>query len=340
MKFLVTGANGHVGLALCELLLQRGHDVRGSMRGAADAEKSDPLRKLGVEPVEADVLDGPALEKAATGMDGMFHVAAVYKLVAKDPEREILAPAIQGAENALRAAKKAGMKRVVLTSSTVVVGTRRTSPERPLDERDWNDHAVGPYPRAKTRAERRAVELAQELGLELVAVNPSGVLGPGFHRHTPSTSPVRACLLGELPFAPPFRGGYVDVRDVAMGHALAMANPSATGRYVLNTRCLDIIELCRLVKEQDAKARVPMGVLPKWMLPMARGFDALMASTKGAPRQLSAEMTEEFSDRTVEFSANRAQSELGWKPRPIEETLGDTIRWIHQRRPPLWSAGA
>jgi dihydroflavonol-4-reductase len=337
MKFLVTGANGHVGLALCELLLQRGHQVRASMRGIDDAEKSGPLRKLGVELAEADVLDSAAMEKAAAGLDGMFHVAAVYKLVVKDPERELMRPALVGAENALRAAKKAGMKRVVLTSSTVAVGTRRSSPERPLDERDWNDNAQAPYSLAKTRAERRAIELANELGVELVAVNPSGVLGPGFHRHTPSTSSIRACLTGELPVAPPFRGGYVDVRDVAMGHALAMATPNANGRYLLSTRCLDIIQLCRLVKEQEPKAKIPMGVLPKWMLPMARGFDAMMAGMKGTPRQLSADMTEEFSDLTLEFDTSRAQRELGWKPLPFEQTLGDTIRWIQERNPPLWS---
>jgi dihydroflavonol-4-reductase len=307
------------------------------MRNAADAEKSGPLRKLGVEIVEADVLDAPSMDRAAEGMEGLFHVAAVYKLVVKDPDKELMQPSLQGAETAVRAAKKAGVRRVVLTSSSTAVGTRRSSPDRALDERDWNDHTVSPYPLAKTRAERRAVELGQELGVDVVAVNPCGVLGPGFYRHTPSTAPIRAELNGELPAAPPFRGGYVDVRDVASAHNQAMDTAAAKGRNLIHARCLDIIELARLVKLCEPSARVPSMVLPSWSMPMIRGFDWVMHKTRGVPRQISAEMIDEFGDLTVDFDSSRAQRELGWKPRPFEQTVADTVHWIQTQKPPLWS---
>ena len=154
MRALVTGAAGHLGTSLTELLVARGHQVRAALRGSDDPKKTGPLRKLGVEVVEADVLDAAAVERAAQGMDALFHLAAVFRFVTDDPDA-IIEPAVRGAEHALRAAKKAGIGRVVLTSSAVAVGTRRLQ-DRPLDERDWNDAATNAYGRAQTLAELRA----------------------------------------------------------------------------------------------------------------------------------------------------------------------------------------
>lgn len=336
MKVLVTGANGHVGFTLASLLVERGHQVRASMRNAADPEKSAPLRKLGVEVVEADILDPAAMERAAAGVEGLFHVAAVFQMVVTDPQNTLIRPAVEGVENALRAAKRAGLRRVVLTSSTVAVGTRRPA-DRPIDERDWNDGAHAPYAVAKVRAERRAVELAKELDVDLVAVNPTAILGPGFHRHTPSTAPIRAMLEGDMPVAPPVRAGYVDVRDVALGHLQAMENERASGRYILNARALTMLELAGLVGQVEPGAKVPRRMLPPWAVPMIVFFDWIMAAARGTPRLASNTLLEENGDLTLEFDSSRAQRELGWKPRPVEESVADTVRWIQEHNPPLWS---
>ncbi len=334
MKVLVTGASGHVGFALTHLLVDKGYEVRAAMRGSADEEKSAPLRSLGVEVVEADILDRAAMEHAMAGVEGLFHVAAVYRMVVEDPERDLIRPALEGAENALRAAKRAGVRRVVLTSSTVAVGADGKG--RPLTEDDWNDDAVNPYARAKTLAERRAWEVADDLGLDLVCINPSGVLGPYFYRHTPTTLPLHAMLRGEYPLAPPMSMAYVDVRDVATAHLLAFENPAAQGRYIASTETHTMAEVGRAINELAHTDKAPTRTMPMWMMSGARLMDWASHKMRGTPRMLSAGIVEEFANKSVEYDNTRIRSELDWSPTPFEQTLPDTLRWITEKRPATW----
>lgn len=334
MRALVTGCNGHLGAALVELLVTSGHQVRGSMRGIGDEKKTAPLKKLGVELVEADVLDAAALERACEGIEVVFHLAAVFRFVVDDPQRDLIDPAVKGAEFALRAAKKAGVRRVVLTSSSVAVGHRHL--DRRLDERDWNDGATNPYAKAKTLAERKAWELAKELSLDLVCINPVGLLGPGFARHTPMTLNLANMIDGKLPAVPPFVSTYVDNRDAAQAHVLAAENPKASGRYLVANEALMMLELAQRLKAVWPEAKVPTRVLPRWAFPFARFFDWAMNKTRGVPRQLSSDVIEEYGDPLVRYSAARAQSELGWNPRPFDETLRETAEWIAKTRPAAW----
>ncbi len=331
MKALVTGAAGHLGTALTELLVARGHHVRASLRGSDDPKKSGPLRKLGVEVVEADILDAAALARAAHGMDALFHLAAVFRFVTDDPE-EIIRPAVQGAEHALRAAKQAGIRRVVLTSSAVAVGTRRLR-DRPLDERDWNDAATNAYGRAKTMAERRARQLADEIGVELVCLNPTCLLGPGFARHTPITLPIAQMIFGEAPVTVAIAANYVDTRDVAAAHLAAMERPGAAGRYVLSGARKRAIELARALKELVPGAKPPSVEVPKALLSLAVAGDWLLHKATKAPRLLSRDMLEDYVDDQVEYSSARAAAELGWRARPFTESLVDTAAWITAHRP-------
>lgn len=334
MKVLVTGCNGHLGTALTELLVASGHQVRGSMRGISDEKKTAPLRKLGVELVEADVLDAAALERACVDMEVVFHLAAVFRFVVDDPQKDLIDPAVKGAEYALRAAKKAGVRRVVMTSSSVAIGHKHL--DRPLDERDWNDGATNPYAQAKTLAERKAWEVAKELSLDLVCINPVGILGPGFARHTPMTLNIVNMIDGKLPVVPPFVSTYVDSRDAAKAHLLAAENPKASGRYLVANEALTMIELAQRLKAVWPDSKPPTSVLPRWMFPFARFFDWVMHKTRGVPRQLSADVIDEFGDPLVRYSAARATAELGWKPRPFDETLKETAEWIVKTRPPAW----
>lgn len=335
MKALVTGAAGHLGVALTELLVARGHQVRASMRGSSDAMKSAPLRKLGVEVVEADILDAAAMERAAQGMDALFHLAAVFRFVTDDAEA-IIRPAVQGAEHALRAAKAAGIGRVVLTSSAVAVGTR-SLPDRPLDERDWNDAAKNAYGRAKTMAERRAWALAEEIGVELVCLNPTCLLGPGFTRHTPMTLPVAQMVFGEAPVTVAIAANYVDTRDVAAAHLAAFETPAAKGRYVLSGERKHAIELARALKALVPGAKPPSLELPRALLPLALAGDWLVHQVTKAPRMLSRDMLEDYTDDRVEYSSARAAAELGFSARPFEESLVDTARWIQEHRPTAYA---
>ncbi|MCC7072062.1 MAG: NAD-dependent epimerase/dehydratase family protein [Deltaproteobacteria bacterium] len=335
MKALVTGAAGHLGTALTELLVTRGHHVRASLRGSSDPVKSEPLRKLGVEIVEADIQDAAAMARAAQGMDALFHLAAVFRFVTDDPEA-IIQPAVQGAENALRAAKEAGIPRVVLTSSAVAVGTRRR-PDRPLDERDWNDAAKNAYGRAKTLAERKAWALADEVGVELVCMNPTCLLGPGFTRHTPITLPIAQMLDGALPVAVALAANYVDTRDVALAHLAAMEKPQASGRYLLSGERKRYVEMARALKALLPDAKPPSLEIPRALLPLALAGDWLLHKATKAPRLLSRDMIEDYSDDQVEYSSARAAAELGWAPRPFEQSLVDTAGFILEHTPAAYA---
>ncbi|MBI1946859.1 MAG: NAD-dependent epimerase/dehydratase family protein [Deltaproteobacteria bacterium] len=335
MKALVTGAAGHLGTALTELLVARGHQVRAAVRGSGDAVKSGPLKKLGVEVVEADILDAAAMERAAEGMDALFHLAAVFRFVADDAEA-IIRPAVQGAEHALRAAKKAGIRRVVLTSSAVAIGTRAL-PDRPLDERDWNDAATNAYGRAKTLAERRAWQLAKELGVDLVCINPTCLLGPGFTRHTPITYPIGQWVFGEAPVTVPMGADYVDTRDVAAAHLAAFETASASGRYLVSGVRKQAIEVARELRALRPQTKPARYELPKALLPVARAADWLLSKTGKVPQQLSHDMLADYLDDTVEYSSARAAAELGWRARPFAESLTDTADWILANRPAPYS---
>ena len=335
MRALVTGAAGHLGTSLTELLVARGHQVRAALRGSDDPKKTGPLRKLGVEVVEADVLDAAAVERAAQGMDALFHLAAVFRFVTDDPDA-IIEPAVRGAEHALRAAKKAGIGRVVLTSSAVAVGTRRLQ-DRPLDERDWNDAATNAYGRAKTLAERKAWALAGEIGVDLVCLNPTCLLGPGFTRHTPITLPVAQMVFGEAPVTVAIAANYVDTRDVALAHLAAFETAGASGRYVLSAERKRAIEIARALKEFVPTARPPSLEVPRALLPLALAGDWLMHKTLGKPRLLSRDMLEDYIDDQVEYSSARAAAELGWAPRPFAASLGDTARFIVEHKPAAYA---
>lgn len=330
-RVLVTGANGHVGYNLAKELLAHGYRVRASVR---DAGKARHLRELGdadrLEVVSADIMLPDTLAPAMEGVDGVFQVAAVFAFHAKDPEKEIIEPSVVGGANVLRAAAKAGVKKVVFTSSTMAVGTHAEG-GRALDESDWNDAAKDPYMIAKTRGERTAWKIAEETGLSMVVVNPTSVIGPGFFRHTPSTLMFEALLRNQVPALPPFFFSHVDARDAAAGHRLAYESESAKGRYILADEHVTMRELVDVVARVDAKVKVPKLTIPRAAMPGAVAFDALMHKLAKRPRMLTREMVAELGGKEQRVSSERARKELGWKPRPYEESVADTLQWVRER---------
>ena len=328
---LVTGANGHVGNQLAVHLVDRGYHVRAMVRQPDEARKQvDILRHPSVEVVSGDVRDAAAVEHAVQGCEGVFHVAAVYAVFAKDPERDILQPAIEGALNVLRAAKAARVRRVVLTSSMVAMGNASTR-EQPLDESRWNDAATEPYAKAKTLAERRARAFADESGLDLVSINPTMVIGPGFARHTPSTQLLDNIMRGLLPVLPPFAFALVDVRDVAVAHRLAYETPAAAGRYLCGDVTVTLRQLCESMHRADPKIRVPRLNLPKLFMPTLPAMDWIQSKLMGTPRQITRESIHEYAAGTPYIDNSRMRRELGWSPRSIDSSVRDTIGWLRSR---------
>lgn len=324
---LVTGANGHVGNNLARLLVEKGYHVRASVRNKRSPELTKPLADLGVEIVEADIMKPETLPAALTGLDGVFQVAAVFTMYSKDPQRDIIDPSVIGGINVLKAAHEAGIKKIVFTSSCAAVGAHATR-ERPLTEENWNDDAQSPYMIAKTEAEKKAWEFARAHNLNLVTINPTGILGPGFYRHTPTTHVLELALRGQVPAVPPFEFGYVDVRDVAMAHLLAYENERAAGRYIVSETTITMIDMMKMIKEIDGSARVPARVIPQAVMPMVPFFDWLGNKVMGMPRQITSEMVQEFSGRSQFVSNEKARRELGWQPIDFRTSLRDTLDWI------------
>lgn len=327
---LVTGANGHLGYNIARLLSEKGYRVRASVRDATDRSKTDHLRAIGVDVVEADLMRPDTLRRAMEGVDGLFHVAAVYNLTSKNPEKEVREPILQGSLNALRAAKEAGTKKVIYTSSVAAVGTVAAG-EAPLTEKDWNDRAIEPYARAKMEAERQAWELARETGLNLVTILPGSIVGPGFHRHTPTTVAFELLLRGKVPVVLPLAFTFVDVRDVARAHLLAYENPASSGRYIASDRDCSMAELFAMVAEIDPTVPVPKARLSERLLPLVPVLDWLGNRLAGTPRFASRAMIREYGRRLQLVSSDRIRTELGWKPRDLKASIRDTLEWTRLR---------
>ena len=326
---LVTGANGHVGYTITKMLYERGYNVRASVRNKENKELTKNLSEFDIEIVSLDLMKPETIDAAMSGIDGVFQVAAVYKSWAKNPQDEIINPSIIGGINVLQSANQAGVKKVIFTSSTAAIG--RSGPNgRALTEKDWNSKSKHPYSYAKTEAEKRAWNFAKEMDLNLIAMNPTAVIGPYFHRHTPSTFLFDKLIKNDLPRLPPQTFGYVDVRDVALAHILAYENKNAEGRHILCTTCLDGFELMKIIKGIDPELNLPTKIAPLWQLKLYARYQTAK-SWFGYTPIVSHETVKEYMGKITNYDASKAKGVLGWNPMDIEDSIRDTLNWIKHK---------
>jgi dihydroflavonol-4-reductase len=333
MKVLVTGAGGHLGFNLTAALASAGHTVRGSIRSLDDARAIARLQAAGAKEVVAAPLEsGSALRAAMDGMDVLAHTAAIYLLHAPGRDAEIVSASVDGVDRALRAARDAGIRRVVLTSSVVTLPmTSRGAP--PVDESRWTEDLRVPYFRAKTLAERRAWDLSRELGLDLVTVLPGAFGGPGFLRNTPTIDLVEAIMRGAMQLAaPPITYPYVDVRDVARAHVLALES-GATGRFIaVNEPIPTVADIAREMHRIDPRVPAPLMTLPDFTMPVIPWLEGLVSYFDGTPRILTPEMAATMGGRTFNITSARIRRELGWSPSiSLRQSLADTMAAIRTR---------
>ncbi|MFI5735579.1 SDR family oxidoreductase [Kribbella sp. NPDC051587] len=324
-KVLVTGGSGFIASWCVRALLEAGYDVRTTVR--------DLSREAGLRPqlpmatterlsvVRADLQSDDGWAEAVDGCEYVLHVASPTLRNGVDSEDAMVSAARDGVLRVLRAARDAGVRRVVLTSAFGAVGYGHPRRTTPFTEEDWTniDADIPPYQRSKTLAERAAWQFVRDEGngLELAAVHPTGVLGPVLGPDDPpSLRTIRTMLTGEMSACPPFASSWVDVRDVADLHLRAMTDPAAAGeRWIASAGpSLRIIEVARILRERlgDRAAKAPTRELPLFLARLMSRFIPLM-------RVLRPQLGQDFNATSA-----KAERLLGWRARPIEDTIADT----------------
>jgi len=323
---VVTGGSGFVGGHCILELLAQGYRVRTTVRSLSrEASVRDSLTKAGAAStdnlsfVTADLTNDAGWSDAVVGATYVLHVASPFPLEIPQHEDELIIPARDGALRVLRAARDAGVSRVVLTSSFAAVGYGHPSSARVFTEDDWTDVAgrdVTPYVKSKTLAERAAWDFIKNEGgsLELSVINPVGIFGPVLNEDfATSIEVVRRILDGAIPGYPHLSLQAVDVRDVATAHVLAMNAPAAAGQRFLATAdgILSMKEMGQVLREHlgDAARRVPRRSIPNIGVRIAAIFDKPL-------RQIVPEL-----DHAKIASNEKARQLLGWTPRTKEESI-------------------
>jgi dihydroflavonol-4-reductase len=334
-RVLVTGANGHIGNNLVKALLERGYRVRASVRDAGDGTKTALLPASDIELVSLDVRDEQQFEAASRGVDIVFHLAATYKYYTRTraEAEDMLRDSIEGARVAVLAAARNDVPRLVFTSSMV---TLPMAPKggRAATEEDWRTDFSVPYMRAKTLAEQEAWKLAKAHGVDMVAILPGFVIGPGFSRGTASTNMIESIMLGGMRMgAPDTNLPPVDVRDVVQAHILA-AESAAGGRFIVaNDEAITLYDLAQAMHRLDPAVPPPARIIPDAVIGLGPLFDWLNHKMLGAPRTFQADMVQAARGRVWTISNDRAKRELGWRPRiTFEQSLADTMSTLRQLR--------
>lgn len=319
---LVTGATGFLGEHLCRVLAEQGHAVRGLARS-----RSNVLADAGVEMIRGDVLSGPELDRALEGMDAVFHLAGA---VSRDPDdaQRMMRLHVDGTRRVLERMAVAGLTRMVLASTSGTIGVSKD--EQILDEAaPYAEEIVAgwPYYASKIYQERLAFEHGPRLGIEVVAVNPSLLLGPG-DRRLSSTGDVRKFLKRQIPTVPEGGINFVDARDAAVATANALHQGRAGERYLLGgpnwTMKEFFARLGRVANVAPPRIKLPA----RWSKWGATVVEELYRHRGKEPPvdRISVEMAEHF----WWIDSRKAEAELGFSARDPQLTLVDTVAYLRQ----------
>ncbi|HEY2751971.1 NAD-dependent epimerase/dehydratase family protein [Phenylobacterium sp.] len=326
---LVTGGSGYIGGWCVTGLLKQGYVVRTTVRDlgkeagvrAALATQVDPGNRLSFH--VADLTADEGWDAAVEGCDYVLHVASPLGVADPKDPNDLIVPAREGARRSVGAAIRAGVKRVVLTSSVAAASKSAAGGDWVSDETVWTDPQapkLGAYAQSKTLAERAAWDLINTSAGEtsLATVNPALVLGPVTSGDfSESIQVVERLLSGRVPGLPRLGFNVVDVRDVADLHIRAMTDPKAAGeRFIAAANYAWMGDLAALLRERlgAEAAKVPTRKVPDFVIRLAGLFDKDLGS-----------VTPSLGHKH-DFSSEKAQRMLGWKPRPLEETILDCAK--------------
>jgi hopanoid-associated sugar epimerase len=318
---LVTGVSGFVGAAVARAFARAGYRVRGMVRATSPR---DNLRDFPGEIVTGDMRDAGSIAAAMTGMDGLAHVAADYRLWAPDME-EIVRNNREGTRIVMEAALEAGLRRIVYTSSVATIAPdagRPADEDRPLTEAG----AVGAYKRSKVIAERLVEAMVAERGLPAVIVNPSTPIGPRDVKPTPTGRMLVEAALGKMPAFVDTGLNLVHVDDVAEGHVAAYEKGEIGRRYILGGEDVSLQTMLGEIARQSGR-KPPTISLPRGpLVPLAWGAELVGRLTGKEP--LLTRDALRMSRYWMYFSSRRAEAELGYHARPWQQAIADALGWF------------
>jgi dihydroflavonol-4-reductase len=323
---VVTGGTGHIGNVLVRELVHQGKSVRVVVLPGDDLS---PLKGLNVEIIEGNILDVHSLKNAFTGADVVFHLAGMISILPGQREK-LLQINVLGTKNVIQVCKEVGVKRLVYTSS---IHALTHVPEGiTIDESasfgKGDNQMMGDYDFSKALATIEVIKAAQE-GLDAVVVCPTGVIGPYDYKESELGQLIHSCTKSSVQFYPDGAYDFVDVRDVARGHILAENNGVSGEAYILSGERITIKEIYELVKEitslKPLFVHVPYALT--WMAARIMPFfyKLFRKKPKFTPYSIQTVRSNSW------ISSKKAQIHLGYSPRPIKETMRDTIEWLRGR---------
>jgi dihydroflavonol-4-reductase len=316
-KVLVTGVTGYIGQHCAAELLRGGYDVVGTVRSRAKADATRaalsrvaPIDRLSF--AEADLLSDGGWADALQGCSYVLHIASPFVLAEPRDEHELIGPAVEGTTRVIAAAQRAGVKRLVLTSSTfAIIAGKPTGEYGPADWSD-PDAEIGAYAKSKTLAERAAWQAAARGQMELTVINPGAVFGPslGAQMDGQSVAMMTKMIQGKIPLIPDMALGMVDVRDVATLHVAAMTARGAAGaRFIACTA--QPIEMATVAEVLRAAGytKAPSRKAPTVLLKVMSRFDR---EAKGMVP---------FLGRKATLDISATLNVLRWKPTPMADAF-------------------
>ena len=324
-KVLVTGATGFIGLHCIQQLLNQGYQVNGSLRSMdrkgevieSLENNNTPLEHLSL--FELDLMSDDGWDAAMEGCDYVLHVASPFVL-SNESLDFFVKPAVEGATRALKFAQKNNVKKVVLTSSFAAVGDTFDGTVS-FDESHWSDTTndrMSNYSISKTLAEKAAWDYVKDndVDFKLSVINPTAVIGPSLSKDIGvSNSLILRLLNGSMPALAKIHIGYVDVRDVAKAHILAMTNSASDGeRFIVSEKEMWLHESAEVLNNAGFKA--PSRVMPNWFLKIMAMFNGDMVTIS------------KMAGKSRDCHSTKAKDVLGWNPIPAEDSILETAKQL------------
>jgi dihydroflavonol-4-reductase len=323
-RVFLTGATGFVGSAVAGKLAAEGFEVRALGRAGSPRAHLDGLR---VEFVEGDMRDAESVRRGMAGARYVFHVAADYRLWARD-RSEIITNNVEGTRIIMTEARRAGVERVVYTSSVATLGWPRDGAPGTEDIPLSEQQGIGAYKRSKIAAERLVEAMIADDGLPAVIVNPSTPIGPRDVKPTPTGRIIVEAASGRIPGFVDTGLNLVHVDDVADGHLAALRRGAIGQRYILGGQDVFLADMladiANLVGRRPPRWRIPRAAV----VPMAYVAEGIARFTGREPLMTLDGLR--MSEHHMFFSAAKAERELGFRARPYREALADAIKWFAQ----------